>query len=224
MLPKTLCFIDCETTGMSPQYGRIIEIGILRVEENRIVDRFQTLINPQTSLDPFIQNMTGITQEELENAPSFYAVKDDIKKILSDSLFVAHNVLFDYSFIKKEFERLEEEFSSKYLCSVKLSRKLFPKYKHHNLDAIIKRFNFDCQKRHRAFDDAKIIWDFYQKSLEKLGEEKLSKAINTIMKRPSLPIGIKANELDSLPESSGVYLFYSKDNALLYIGKSNNIR
>src|SRR5258708_39807262 len=98
MLPKTLSFVDVETNGLSSQFGRIIEIGIIRVEDNKVVDEFSTLINPQTSLDPFISSMTGITSEQLENAPTFYDVSSRIKEMLSDSLFVAHNVLFDYSF------------------------------------------------------------------------------------------------------------------------------
>lgn len=224
MLPKVISFVDVETTGLSPQNGRIIEIGIIRVENNKVVDEFSTLINPQTLVDPFIQTMTGITQSDLENASSFYGVKDEIKKFLSGSLFVAHNVLFDYMFIKNEFERLDEEFSAKYCCSVKLSKRLYPRFKHHNLDALIQRLNLSCVNRHRAFDDARVIFDFYQTSLKNLGEEKLIKAINYAMKRPSRPVGISEEILDSLPERCGVYIFYNKNNTPLYIGKSKNIR
>lgn len=224
MLPKALTFVDVETTGLSPVFGRIIEIGIIRVEENRIVDQFQSLINPQTSIDPFIQSMTGITQQDIDNAPSFYKVKNQIKDLLKDTIFVAHNVLFDFMFIKKEFERLEEDFSTKYCCSVKLSKNLYPHFKQHNLDAIIKRFNFSCLNRHRAFDDAKVLWDFYQASLKEWGEKKLIKAFKTAMKRPTLPVSITEEILDSLPQRHGVYIFYNQENAPLYIGKSNNIR
>lgn len=190
MVPRKLSFVDVETTGMSSRYGRIIEIGIIRVEDNEIVDEFSTLINPNTRVDPFITTLTGITLEQLQEAPSFYSVKDRIKKLLSDTVFVAHNVLFDYSFIKHEFERLEESFSAKYCCSVKLSKHLYPRFKHHSLDALIKRFNLACQSRHRAFDDAKVIWDFYQLSLKKFGPEKLANAFGRTFKRPSLPINI----------------------------------
>lgn len=224
MIPKNLSFVDVETTGTSSKHGRIIEVGIIRVEEQEIVDQFSTLINPGSFVDPFILSMTGIKQEELENAPSFYQVKDKIKELLSDSLLVAHNAIFDYSFIKQEFERLEENFTAKCFCTVKLSRKLYPKFKHHNLDAIIKRFNLECQNRHRAFDDTKAMWDFFKLSFDKFGEEKMSFAFNNILKRPSLPIGISEDVLDSLPESSGVYIFYNKEGTVLYVGKSINIR
>ncbi len=224
MIPKTLSIVDVETTGLSAQNGRIIEIGILRVEDNKIVEEFSTLINPNTHIDPFILNMTGISPEDLQNAPSFYSVSKQIKKLLSDSVFVAHNVLFDYGFIKKEFERLEESFIAKYCCSVKLSKNLYPRFKQHNLDAIINRFKLTCKSRHRALDDARVIWDFYQLSLKKLGKEKLAAAFSSALKRPSLPIDISEEELNALPEGAGVYIFYNKDNFPLYIGKSKNIK
>ncbi len=224
MLPKVFSFVDIETTGTNPKNSRIIEIGIIRVEDGSIVEEFSSLINPQTFVDPFILTMTGISQTELESAPSFYKIKDKIKELLSGSVFVAHNAIFDYSFIKKEFEHLEESFSSKYCCTVKLSKKLYPRFKHHNLDSIIKRFNLNCTNRHRAFDDTKAMWEFFNFSLQKFGQEKFSLALNNIMKRPSLPIGISENILDTLPESSGVYIFYNKDNTPLYVGKSTNLR
>lgn len=224
MLPKVLSFVDVETTGMSPKYDRIIEIGIIRVEDNQIIDQFSTLVNPDIHIDPFILSMTGISLGELKNAPSFYEISKRIKELLSDSLFIAHNVSFDYFFVKGEFDRIEKEFNSKYCCSVKLSRNLFPRFKHHNLDAIIRRFNFDCKRRHRALDDAKVIWDFYQLSLKKFGQEKVLNAFSKIRKRPSLPVNISEKVLDSLPELPGVYIFYNQENAPLYIGKSRNIR
>ncbi len=224
MLPSKLSFIDVETTGTSPQYGRIIEVGIVRVEDGQVIEEFSSLVNPGMTVDPFIFEMTGIDPAELENAPSFYQLKDKIKELLAESIFVAHNAMFDYSFIKREFERYEESFTAKSCCSVKLSRKLYPRFKYHNLDAIIERFNFTCQRRHRAFDDAKILWDFYQVALEEHGEENFAEAIAAVMKRPTLPVGISEAVLDSLPESSGVYIFYSKDNVPLYVGKSVSVR
>lgn len=224
MLPKVLSFVDVETSGLSPKNCRIIEIGIIRVENNKIIEKFQTLINPGTYIDPFILSMTRISTEDLQNAPSFYEVSKKIKELLSGSVFVAHNVLFDYAFIKQEFERFEESFSAKIFCSVKLSKKLYPRFKHHNLDAIIQRHNIACKRRHRAFDDAKVVWDFYKLSLKKFGQEKLSAALSSVSKRPTRPINVSEQTLDSLPQSPGVYIFYNKNNLPLYIGKSKNIR
>src|ERR1700761_9508394 len=103
MLPSKLAFVDVETTGTRASYDRIIEIGILRVEENQLVKTFKSLINPQSYLPKEITRLTGITEQELENAPTFRMVKDEIAEILKDCTFIAHNVRFDYAFLKQEF-------------------------------------------------------------------------------------------------------------------------
>lgn len=224
MLPKKICFVDVETTGASFNYGRIIEIGVIRIEDGRIVQTFNSLINPHCSLPPEIELLTGISSAQLENSPSFYNIKNDLLAIFEDSVLAAHNARFDYAFLKTEFKRLEISFNAKLLCTVKLSRDLYPEYRHHNLDAIIERFNFSCQSRHRAFDDAKVLWDFYQLIQKKFPGDKLLESFKKVTKRPSLPTNISEKQLDALPERSGVYIFYGKDGMPLYVGKSINIR
>src|SRR5688572_11307141 len=118
MLPKNLCFVDVETTGTSLRFDRVIEIGIIRVENNKIVSTFNSLINPQRYLPTEIQGLTGISKADLDNAPSFYSIKNEILKILKDCVFVAHNVRFDYSFIKNEFKQYDIDFKPKQLCTV----------------------------------------------------------------------------------------------------------
>src|SRR3989344_686890 len=171
MLPEKIAFVDIETTGTSLASDRIIEIGIVRVENNTVTKTFQTLINPQTYLSPFITNMTGIQEHMLDNAPTFSQVKDDIKQLLQDCVFVAHNVRFDYGFLKHEFKRLGHTFTQKHFCTVKLSQILFPRARHHNLDSIIKRHSISCENRHRAFDDAQVLWDFFQLLQQKFPPE-----------------------------------------------------
>lgn len=224
MLPTNLSFVDIETTGASPQKGRIIEIGILRVENNILVKTYNTLINPQTYIDPFITQLTGIHPKTVEDAPTFEQVKDEILEILKDSVFVAHNVRFDYGFLRNEFRRFGHHFSTKHFCTVKLARLLYPGSARYNLDSIIERFGFSCENRHRAFDDAKILFDFYTKAKQDLPQDLFEHAVDTVLKRPSIPLGISEETLDSLPEAPGVYLFYGSDGMPLYIGKSINIR
>src|ERR1700691_2693001 len=113
MLPSKLAFVDIETTGTRSSYDRIIEIGILRVENNKFVKSFQSLINPQSYLPKEITMLTGITQQDIENAPTFRSVKDEILEILNDCTFVAHNVRFDYAFLKHEFLRERITYNSK---------------------------------------------------------------------------------------------------------------
>jgi DNA polymerase-3 subunit epsilon len=223
-LPKNLAFVDIETTGGSSQYDRIIEIGIVRVENEKVVQTYQTLLNPDQHVSPFIENLTGISSRDLENAPTFYEKKDEILSLLSDTIFVAHNVRFDYGFLKSEFKRHLTPFSMKNFCTVKLSRALYPSYQHHNLDALIERFGFSVENRHRALDDAQILWDFYQHAQKSFASVIFHDAVSQVLKRPSRPINITEEVLNTLPESTGVYIFHSKEGVPLYIGKSVNIR
>lgn len=224
MLPDKLAFVDIETTGTSARFGRIIEIGIIRVEEGIITKTYQTLLNPQTHLPPEIEMLTGITQKDLEDKPTFREVKKDILEILVDSVFVAHNVRFDYSFLKHEFGREQIDFRLKHFCTVRLSRALYPKERHHNLDALIERFNLKCENRHRAFDDARILWDFYQKAKKDATDETFNDALSIALRRPNIPTNLTEDVLDNLPEQPGVYIFYGENGMPLYVGKSIDIK
>ena len=208
MLPDKLAFVDIETTGSSPRFGRMIEIGIVRVEEGIVTKTYNTLINPQTHLPPEIEMLTGITHKDLEGKPTFKQIKNDILEMLVDCVFVAHNVRFDYSFLRHEYSRENIDFRLRHFCTVRLSRALYPHEKHHNLDALIERFGFTCANRHRAFDDAKILWDFYQRAKLETKEAEFIKAVSVALRRPNVPIKLTEEHLDSLPEQPGVYIFY----------------
>jgi DNA polymerase III subunit epsilon len=224
MLPQKIAFVDIETTGLSNTYNRIIEIGIVRVEDNQVVQTYHSLINPETHLPPEIELITGITAKDLENAPTFRSIKTDILETLIDATFVAHNVRFDYGFLKNEFKRENISFTSKQFCTVKLSRFLYPTERRHNLDAIIERFAIACENRHRALDDAKVLYEFYQKLQQSLPLERMMEAINFCLKKPTLPLKLEAKYLELLPESPGVYIFYDGQDMPLYVGKSINIK
>jgi DNA polymerase-3 subunit epsilon len=234
MLPNKLAFVDIETTGTRSSSDRIIEIGILRVEDNKLVKTYQSLINPQSFLPKEITSLTGITAQELEHAPTFRSVKDEIMEMLADCMFVAHNVRFDYAFLKHELLRENITFSTKHFCTVRLSRLLFPQWERHNLDAVIRECHIPCQNRHRAYDDAQVLYDFYMQLLETLSPDKLEEALAKTMKKPSLPLHLPMEELETLPEKPGVYIFYGDkekteetkpfDHVPLYVGKSVNIR
>jgi len=223
MLPKTLVFIDTETTGGSSRRDRVIEIGAVRVENNQVVKTFQTLIDPGMFLPEEISYLTGILPTQLESAPTFRQIADDLTNFMTDAVMVAHNVRFDFAFLKNEFTNLGVDFSPKQLCTVRLSRALFPQFPRHNLDSIIERFGFKCERRHRAFDDAMILWQFYQKVLEQFSEEQILEVIGKIIKRPTLPLKISLEDLQKLPQKPGVYIFYGENGMPLYVGKSINI-
>ncbi len=223
-LPSKLVFLDTETTGGSLRTDRVIEIGMLRVENGKVVKKFTSLINPQRYVPPEIELLTGISGAMVDTAPTFFDLKDQILELLNDAVFVAHNARFDYGFIKTEFKRLGINFSAKHLCTVKLSRNLYPQYDHHNLSIIIERFGFRIKNRHRAFDDAEVLWKFYKQIQKEFSLELIEAAVNKAQKRPSIPTNLSADILDNLPESPGVYIFYGDTNIPLYVGKSVNIR
>jgi len=224
MLPTKLAFVDIETTGARSSFDRIIEIGILLFEDGNITKTFETLVNPQTYIPPEIERLTGIHPSDVQNAPTFRQVAPEIQKLLSDTIFVAHNVRFDYGFLRSEFKRENISYSSKHFCTVRLSRILYPRFKHHNLDSIIERFDFTCERRHRALADAKILVSFYTQAKKMFSEDIFTDAVNRAMRRPSLPLNLSHIDLETLPESPGVYIFYGKEGAPLYVGKSINIK
>jgi DNA polymerase-3 subunit epsilon len=162
MLDKTFTIVDVETTGASSKLGRIIEIGLLRIEHGEVVRTYKTFLNPGQPIPEFITNMTGIGDTDVASAPTFAEVADRLLGLFEGGVFVAHNALFDYSFVQAEFGRIGYGFNMPRLCTVQLSRTLFPEHRRHNLSAIIERFGFSCAARHRAFDDAEVLWQFLQ--------------------------------------------------------------
>ena len=153
-----LAVIDVETTGTSYTHGGIIDVGVLRIEQGNVVGTYQQLVNPGSAIPAFITQLTGITNEQLADAPAFADMSSELQNILSDCIFVAHNARFDYAFIKEEFRRQGIRFAPKTFCTVKLSRALYPQFRHHKLDALIERFNIQVKERHRAFGDAQATW------------------------------------------------------------------
>ncbi len=181
---QNFTIVDVETTGGSPFFNRVIEIGLLRVEKGEIVEKYQTLLNPGMEIPEFITKMTGITNEAVASAPAFEEIAEDLAAKFEGNIFVAHNSQFDYGFLKEEFRRLGYGFTLPQLCTVRLSRALYKEHKHHNLSAIIERFEFECENRHRAFDDAKVLWDFLQHINLNVDSTQLHRAFRQVLRKP----------------------------------------
>ena len=222
--PDKMVILDCETTGGKATFHRITEIGLLIVEQGKIVERWQQLINPEAHIPPEIQRLTGITPDMVRDAPTFADIAAALMQRLEGYVVVAHNARFDYGFLKNEFARTDTAYSTSPLCSVKLSRRLYPQYKSHSLSAIIKRFDFSIENRHRALDDAQMVWQLFLKASNEFDNDTIHAACSHVLKRPALPMQLDAAEIDRLPKSPGVYYFYDAHGKLLYIGKSINIR
>lgn len=181
---KNFTIVDVETTGGSPFFNRVIEIGLLRIEKGEVIEEYQTLLNPGIPIPEFITKMTGIGDEDVAASPTFEELADDIISKFENSVFVAHNSQFDYGFLQEEFRRLGYGFNTEQLCTVKLSRTLFPEFKRHNLTELITRYNFECSRRHRAFDDARVLWDFLQHVQVNVPQNQLMAAYKKLLKKP----------------------------------------
>ncbi|MDH3252484.1 MAG: exonuclease domain-containing protein [Ignavibacteria bacterium] len=221
---RTLAILDIETAGSSAVYGRIIEIAVLRIEQGKIVRRFHSLVNPERTIPVSIERLTGISNDDLHDAPTFREISRTLLNILSDAIIVAHNARFDYGFLKNEFRNLGRSFTAKTLCTVRLSRMLFPEHRHHDLTSVIRRHELTCPQRHRALDDAMAVHLFLNTLYCGPEAERVEQAVRTILRGGVLPPHVDQTVLEDLPEATGVYLFYGGEGELLYVGKSVNIR
>lgn len=219
----TFAFLDIETTGGSSARDRITEIGIRFWRAGEVVGDWQTLLNPQTRISPFIERFTGISNEMVADAPLFEDVADELEARLKGTIFVAHNARFDYGFIKAEYRRLGRLFSAKVLCTVKLSRRLYPEFRRHNMDALIERHGLARVQRHRAMGDVAAMLAFFTHALAEKGPDTVGGALKVLLQRPSVPSHLPVDVLDELPRGPGVYRFYGENDVLLYVGKSVNI-
>ena len=232
LLAPSIVFVDLETTGANPAFDRIIEVGIVKVTGGQIEYEWSVLVDPGESIPPLIQGFTGISNEMVRGAPRFADIADEVFERIEGSLFVAHNARFDYGFLKNEFKRQGREFQPRVLCTVKLSRALYPEHHRHGLDAVISRHGLSCDARHRALGDARVLWDFVKLVHAEKPPEVIQAALKKAMKTPSLPSGLERSALDIVPEGPGVYLFYGdnsrspggSDELPLYIGKGVSMR
>ena len=177
MLRQPLIFLDLETTGMTATHERITEIGLVEVANGEFVGSWSQLVNPQKFIPPFIEALTGITNELVEDAPTFAQLAPALFERLEGKLLIAHNARFDYGFLKSEFERVGLSYHPRVLCTVRLSRKLFPEHRRHNLDSLIERHSLNCSARHRALGDAEVLWQFLQKIQVEVDAERVDAAL-----------------------------------------------
>lgn len=218
-----LAFVDIETTGSQFERDRITEIGI-KSFENGEVKEWERLINPQVYIPQNIQKLTGISPEMVLDKPSFEDLANEIKQELEGKIFIAHNARFDYGFLKASFKRVNIDFKPKVLCTVKLSRLLFPNQARHNLDTIIQTHQLEVKARHRALGDADVLYQFWRVCEKAVGKEGLLEAVNQLLGNASLPPNIDQDLIDSIPDAPGCYIFYGENKAPLYIGKSISLR
>ena len=231
-LPHRLAIIDVESTGAHPVRDRITEIAILRVEAGEVVARWESLVAPGQSIPPLIEQVTGITDAMVADAPPFEAVADTVAALLEGCVFVAHSARFDYAFIKNAFTRMGRTFEAPVLCTVKLSRALFPEHHRHGLDALIERHQLVCEARHRAMGDVEVLWQFVRQVEAGFPPEALARAAERAMKAPVLPPGLPEGVLEAVPDVPGLYLFHATEappangrrDQPLFVGRAQSLR
>ncbi len=223
MLP---CYVllDLETTGGNPVISRITEIAAVRVEQGVEVARWSRLVNPQCRIPAFIQSLTGISDQMVQDAPRFEQVSDELLALLDGAVLVAHNARFDHGFLVHEFARIGVTLNVKTLCSVRLSRKLYPQHKSHSLDSIMQRHGLTTMSRHRAMGDVDLVLAWLAQAVQDLGLDVVSShAAKLLQGSAALPAHLET-DLRDIPDTPGVYLFYGEGPIPLYIGKSVTIR
>jgi DNA polymerase-3 subunit epsilon len=216
--------VDIETTGGSSRIEKIIEIAIYQHDGEKITGEFFSLINPERNIPYFITNLTGITNEMVEDSPKFYEIAKKIIEYTEDRIFVAHSARFDYSFIREEFKSLGYNFKRNILDTVTLGRKLMPGHRSYSLGNICRELNIEINGRHRAGGDAYATVKLFEILIEKgieVNGSKFKPFRNTRISKlhPALDI----NKINQIPDGAGIYYFYNEKSDLIYVGKSSNL-
>ncbi len=224
MFAPAVAFVDLETTGADPLRDRVTEVGIVKVVDGRLDYEWSSLVNPGCPIPPAIERFVGISDAMVADAPSFAELADEIADRLAGCLFVAHNARFDNGFLRAEFARLERSFQPQVLCTVKLSRALYPGHYRHGLDAVMARHGIACTALHRALGDARVLWEFARIIHREHSPEAIAAAMTRAARPLRLPDGVNAEMIDNLPESAGVFELWGTQDAALYVGSGANVR
>lgn len=223
-MPPMFAIIDIETTGTTPGHDRITDICILIHDGLSVVDKFSTLIHPERRIPDFITRLTGIDDEMVARAPKFYEVARKVVEMTEGMIFVAHNVDFDYNFVANEFKSLGYKYKRDKLCTVRLSRKLLPGHRSYSLGRLCDNLGITIENRHRAEGDAVATAQLFDLLLKKKNESGFFAKQDLQQISARRIDNVKASLIKKLPEVTGVYFFLDKDNQIIYIGKSKNIR
>ncbi|WP_432709462.1 exonuclease domain-containing protein [Pedobacter sp.] len=216
--------VDIETTGGFASGNGITEISIQIHDGTRVLDTFETLINPQSFIPPYIEALTGISNDMVEQAPVFEEVAETIYNLLKDRIFVAHNVNFDFSFVKHHLALAGYDLQCKKLCTVRLSRKLFPGFPTYSLGKLCNSLKINIENRHRAGGDAAATAELLGLLLKADTDGYIKQSLHKASKEQALPPNLAKSCVDGLPDKPGVYYFKDEKGAVVYIGKAKNIK
>jgi DNA polymerase-3 subunit epsilon len=216
--------VDIETTGSYAANNGITELAIVLHDGNKITDRFETLVNPMAPIPKYVQVLTGIYPSMLENAPLFSEIASRVHAMLKDAIFVAHHVNFDYSFIKHQLESCDYEFDTKKLCTVRLSRKVFPGLPGYSLGKLCRELEIPITNRHRAGGDADATVILFEKILRNDLQGAVRQMLHGKSREQYLPPNLPSEQINAIPYTPGVYYFHDQRGKVIYVGKAKNLR
>jgi DNA polymerase-3 subunit epsilon len=220
---EPIAFVDLETTGGTFGVDRITEIGVVEVGPSG-VSTWTSLVNPQRPIPSFVQQLTGITDAMVRDAPTFEQLASGLLERIKGRLFIAHNARFDHGFLKDEFRRTGLRFAPDVLCTVQLSRAVYPAESRHGLDALVARHALVPSARHRALADADLLWQFWQHLHRAHAPDVLCAHLERVTRRFQLAAHIDEDTIEQIVSGCGVYMFYGEDDAPLYTGRSVRLR
>ncbi|WP_262711963.1 exonuclease domain-containing protein [Flavisolibacter ginsenosidimutans] len=216
--------VDIETTGSYAAANGITEISIQVFDGEKVIEQFETLVNPGKTIPRYIQAFTGITNEMVADAPYFEEIAEKVFTVLQGNIFVAHNVNFDYSFIKSSLAHFGYSLNVKKLCTVRLARQIFPGFPSYSLGNLCHSLNIQIKDRHRAGGDASATVVLFQKLLNGDAKGAIQSALNRHSKDAVLPPAVPKEHFDALPHSPGIYYFHDAKGKVVYVGKAKDIR
>lgn len=216
--------VDIETTGGFTPDNRIIEIAVVIHDGHSITSQYQTLIDPQRPIPGFITGLTGIDGSMLKDVPTFEEIADELFNFLHGKIFVAHNVNFDANFVKDAFARVGMTYNPQQLCTVRLSRKIFPGYRSYSLGTLCGQRNIPIAERHRAMGDAYATAVLFGQLIKADAQGFISASLKNRKKEVALPPHISQEKFAQLPEAPGVYYFHDQHGKVIYVGKAINIK
>jgi DNA polymerase-3 subunit epsilon len=215
--------VDIETTGGFPQQHGITEIAIVLHNGTEVEGRYETLVNPHQLIPPFIANMTGISDAMVAAAPSFEEVAPYIYNLLKDRIFVAHNVNFDFSFVKHHLQEAGFHLQTPKLCTIRLSRKVFPVFRKYGLGHLCRELGISIENRHRAGGDALATSEVLDMVLRNNGGTLIREMLKKENRSQLLPPNLPEKYAKDLPNDPGVYYFHDHKGKVIYVGKAKNI-
>ena len=215
--------VDIETAGKGIRNNRITEICIVRMDENEILDKFVSLVNPQVRIPGFITGLTGIDDDMVRAAPLFEEIAARIIEITQDAVFVAHNVTFDYSVLRSEFRYLGYKFDRQKLCTVRLAKKLMPGKLSYSLGRLCSTLGIPLVNRHRAEGDTDATVILFRRLMSLDGDGIIFDSYLKSRKKGLAP-NIDREMLGELPQRPGVYYFKDGHGKIIYVGKAVRIK